>query len=382
MQVPEPPRPVKLVDISPSIYEASLNCLAKAVWYSAGERRILPDHPAAILGTCFHAVLAAANMGRFNGDSETGRVPARDSFDQQAKSLYENAHPLLQAKFPSVERMPYYNLYRERAALHAAFIAASRRTSSVSADVGTQAMRGQWRTEKHLASSDGLIVGRPDYVERTSGTIVDYKTGVAAEGQLSVVTEPEARQLRLYAYLVSQGGAVTSKGAIVRGDGRRSEIEIPTSAADAEAFRARVQLQAMNAARDAGRSFDDLASPSAGNCCMCACIPLCNAFWREAKPEWADSCGLHVEGRVKEISRTTIQGFALVTVGVEVSRGTVGSAFASVEQVPESWLTIRGSSLPAVGDVIRIVHARQPASDADVVIMRADKALTSLWVVP
>jgi len=383
MQVPQPPRTGSLTHISPSAYEASLNCLAKAVWYSTGERRILPDQPTAILGTCFHTVLAAANIGRFNGDLERVRVSARDLFDEQAKFLYERAHPLLQAKFPSVERMPYYNLHRERATLHAASISSTRPISNISVDAGNEAVRGQSRSERQFASRDGLIVGRPDYVDRTSGTVVDYKTGVITDGQPSAVTEPEARQLRLYAYLVSEGGElVVSKGAIVRGDGRRIEIDIPKSAADAEASRARAQLQAINAAGDAGKSFEDLASPSPTNCSMCSCIPLCDAFWRDSKPEWAESCGVHVEGRVTELNRTTIQDFRLVTLDVEVSRGTADCASVSLEQVPESWLTIRGSALPSVGDVVRLVHIRQSTSEAGVTIMRADKALTSVWVVP
>ena len=344
---------------------------------------MLPDHPGAILGVCFHTVLAAANMGRFDEGSDRARASARDMFDQRARTLYENAHPLLQAKFPSVERMPYYNLHRERAALLAVFIASSRHGSVASDDVGTQAVQGQARVERQLASSDGLIVGRPDYVDRMAGVVVDYKTGLAAEGQSGAVTESEGRQLRLYAYLVSQTeGIEISKGAIVRGDGQRSEIAIRKSSVDSEASRAKGQLGVMNAAADVSKSFYDLASPSSDNCSMCPCIPLCEPFWRDAEPEWADSCGLHVQGRVTEINTASIQGFALVTLNVEVTGGTLRCSSVSLEQIPDTWLTTGGSVLPGVGDVVRVVHARQSMRDSEPAVVRADKTLTSLWIVP
>ena len=344
---------------------------------------MLPDHPGAILGVCFHTVLAAANMGRFDEDSDTTRASARDMFDQRARTLYESAHPLLQAKFPSVERMPYYNLHRERAALLAVSIASSRHAGAASDDVETETVRGQTRVERQLTSSDGLIVGRPDYVDRMAGVVVDYKTGLAAEGQTGAVTESEGRQLRLYAYLVSQTeGIEISKGAIVRGDGQRNEIAIRKSAVDSEASRAKGQLGAINAAADAGKSFYDLASPSSDNCSMCPCIPLCEPFWRDAKPEWADSCGVHIQGRVTEISTTSIQGFALVTLNVEVTGGTLRCSSVPLEQVPDAWLRTGGSVLPSVGNVVRVVHARQTTRDSEPEVLRADKALTSLWIVP
>src|ERR1051326_4993335 len=99
MEIPEAPPISTLERISPSIYEASLTCLAKADWYAFGERRILPGHPASILGTSFHTVIAAANFGTLGGNAEEVRVAARVLFDKQAKSLYENMHPLMHSKF-------------------------------------------------------------------------------------------------------------------------------------------------------------------------------------------------------------------------------------------------------------------------------------------
>ncbi len=378
MKVPEPPKPVRLDHISPSIYEVSLNCLAKAVWYAQGDRRTLPDHPAAILGVCFHTVVAASHYGNLRGDGKSVRENARNLFDKQANSLYEGVHPLMKAKFSIPERLPYYNLYRERAALYAEQAAESRPTSSVDSSRGASGSLLKQHTEMRLESADGLIVGRPDQIDDYSDTVVDYKSGIAMGDKPDAVSEAEARQLRLYAYLACERDIPISKGAIVRGNGRRIEIGVTRSDADAEASNARRQLQAINEAIAAGQHFDDLASPSPENCQMCTCLPFCEAFWRDSKTEWAEHCGVHVEGLVREVNTTTTQGVVLVTLSIEPQRGTLNGVSAFIEQIPKSWLTIEGT-LPQVGDVIRVVHARQSNIEGDVAVLRVDKALTSLW---
>lgn len=208
---------------------------------------------------------------------------------------------------------------------------------------------------------------------------MDFKSGIAAGDEPYAVSEAEAHQLRLYAYLTSERGISISKGVIVRGDGRRYQIEITKSDADAEASSARTQLQAINAAVADGRHFDDLASPSPENCRMCSCLPFCEAFWRDSRQEWADQCGVHIEGLVREVSTTTAQGVALVALSIEPQRGTLNCTSTFIEQIPEKWLTIEGASIPQVGDVVRVVHARQSNVEDDVAILRLDKALTSLW---
>ncbi|MBI4473475.1 MAG: PD-(D/E)XK nuclease family protein [Acidobacteria bacterium] len=359
-----------------------MKCLAKAIWYGSADKKILPTHPAAILGTCFHAVVAAAHTGGLIGDNASvARTAARTFFDQQARLIYENAHPLLKAKYSDVGRLPYYNLHRERAALHASQIAAKLSSADLSGE--THEVPGtQGSTELRLESADGLIVGRPDHIDVESETVVDYKSGIAAKDERATVSDPETRQLRLYAYLASERGLRITKGAIVRGDGSVGEIEIPQAEAAAEAARARTQLEAVNSAVSAGQSFVESSSPSTEGCRMCSCIPLCETFWRDSKPEWADQCGLQVEGRVTDIVRTTAQGTTLVTFAVEVRRGTLDCSSAVIEQVPETWLLVQGAAIPQVGDTVRIVHARRAGPEGDIAVLRVDKILTSVWSVP
>src|ERR1041385_4806339 len=173
MEAPEAPAISTLERISPSIYEASLTCLAKATWHAFGERRILPGHPASILGTSFHTVIAAANFGILGGSADEVRVAARVLFDKQAESVYEKMHPLVHAKYGQPERLPYYNLHRERAALYASQVAGIRPAGSFP----TKPDSHHRRTEMRIESKDGLIVGRPDHIDAAAGTVVDYKSG-------------------------------------------------------------------------------------------------------------------------------------------------------------------------------------------------------------
>lgn len=130
MLVPEPPALEQLEHITPSVYEASMTCLAKAGWYAFGARSVLPEHPAGILGTSFHAVVAAAHRGELVVASASDRTPARQLFDDAVRALYDKSHPLVKLKYPTSGRLPYYNLHRERAALLATRIAASLRAAS------------------------------------------------------------------------------------------------------------------------------------------------------------------------------------------------------------------------------------------------------------
>ena len=382
MNVPEPPTLSHLEHISPTLYEASIHCMAKAAWYAFGDRKAAPDHPAAILGRCLHFVLAAANTGNLTAGTETERSAARRLFDQTAKSLYENAHPLMKSKFVSVEQLPYYHLHRERAAFQAAGIGGGGSPGTRVRSTGGTATTPQLRTEKHLTGADRLIVGRPDHIDGRTETVVDYKTGITLEDETDPVSDVEARQLRLYAHLSHENGIAISKGVVVRGDGRRCEIDISNAEADAEADKARRQLRAINAAVDQGKTFEELAAPSPLSCCMCPCIPMCEPFWKNSEPTWVDDCGLHVEGRVIDITKTRPQGVNLVTLQVEVQRGTLGLNTAAIEQVPESWLTIEHTPLPQQGDLIRVVHGRVTQGEDDEAVVRVDKTLTSLWVVP
>ena len=193
--------------------------------------------------------------GKIAGDPDECRPAARILFDNIAARIHAEAHPLIKAKFPMPARLPFYNLFRERAAALAADYAMQRQegaggASSVFATIA----------ESRFESSDGLIIGRPDLVDVSHAEVIDYKTGLAADEPWRV-SDREARQLSLYVYLAYEAGLHISRGVIVRGNGESAAIDIPPDRAEAEAQRARDEPAKYNARIDR-ESFQDLACPT------------------------------------------------------------------------------------------------------------------------
>ena len=381
MFVPEPLILAQLERITPSIYAASTNCLAKAAWFALGDGDVLPQHPAAILGTAFHAVVAAAHKGALPVAGVGDRTPARNLFDMTSRQLHERAHPLVKLKFRSADRLPFYNLHREQSAHMATPVAVSKPQSSGSAIGETNPNGLRARTEFHLCSKDGRIAGRADHIDGRSGAVIDYKTGhvLEDEADAGAMSDSEIRQLRLYAYLAAENGIDIEKGVIARGDGRGCEIEISQAEAETEADHAREQLGKFNAAVGRGAIFPDLATPSSKNCSFCPCIPFCESFWATAQPDWAADCGIHIEGDIAEVESRQIQGVSLTTLVLSRRAGTIAGQSASVEQIPDEWMMIDGLNLPRIGDAVRIVHGRQIGEDMDAAVVRVDKTSTAVW---
>ena len=368
MLIPEQPIPTAIPAVSPSLYETLLGCPARAAWYANGPRNVTVAHPSALLGTCFHGVMEALQKGQIqDADDDDRRDAARRLFDQLATQLHSTAHTLIRVKFSRPEKIPYYNLMRERAAA----VAGSQRTNSSGAGAGAVL------SERRFQSADGVIVGRPDVIEVDRGEVIDYKTGQPTASDSLRVSDRESRQLTLYAYLALEAGVSVTRGTIVRSNGDSASIEISEQAARAEAERARVALAEFNSSVADGRSFSELARPSAPVCRFCPCIPFCEPFWDAADPSWSEECGCHVEGTVRSVEPANVQGTDLVTIEINVSRGTVADGIASIEQIPLAWVEADGDRCPRPEDTVRLVDARLVAEEPAVV--RADRVMTSPW---
>jgi PD-(D/E)XK nuclease superfamily len=368
--IPAPPTPGHIDRISPALYETLLGCPARATWSVHGQPAFAP-HPSALLGTCFHGVMEAVQRGQISGGDDQCRLAARDRFDRLAASIHAGAHPLLRMKFPSPEKLPFYNLFRERAVVLAVECCRQSGESMRSRSDAQGAV-----AEQRFTSSDGLIVGRPDFIDLLRSEVIDYKAGsIPDEGWR--VSEREARQLNLYVYLAGEAGLSISQGTIVRGNGETATIEVPPAAAAAEAQKAREALAEYNASVD-GRTFYDLARPAPNTCRMCPCLPTCEPFWQTSDPTWQEGCGIHLEGIVVAVEQATVQGTRLVSLHVDASRGTLGQTAVIVEQVPLAWATADGDRAPEAGDVVRVVDGRLTSSE-DPVVVRADRVTTSLW---
>lgn len=370
MLVPTPPIIQKIKRISPTLYDAAMKCMARAAWLAGGDRKLLPAHPRALLGISVHAVLERARTGGIAaGSDDARRADAESLFDQKMRELFAASHPLLHAKFDGPDRLPFYNLFRARAAQMA-----------VDATVGSQrsgqpvlrAATGGVTVEAALVSKDGRVAGRADVLDVANATVIDYKTGSAEPGALN---DSELRQLRLYAYLATENGIAIRRGVIERADRTRAEVPISPQEAAEEGRRALVVLDAYN--QHAGKPFETATSPSSDACRFCPCIPFCEAFWRKAEPQWSGQCGTHVEGVVE-----SLEGDALVSIYVNVTRGTGAQGPAVVTRLSREWLTFSGSVFPQPQQTVRVIDATYVEGSNAPAVFRADRIATTVWIVP
>ena len=176
MLVPTPPPVASIERISPTVYEAARQCVARASWAATGSHAQVPPPPRALLGSGAHAILERARRSDLPGGTQEECKRAADAaFDEKVGALFAQAHPLLRAKFETVEHIPYFHIYRARTALIAATLAAVAGRRAAAARLVPQ--RRRTYVESLLTSRDGRIAGRPDVVDADAGTVVDYKTG-------------------------------------------------------------------------------------------------------------------------------------------------------------------------------------------------------------
>lgn len=371
MLVPTPPAIKRIERISPTLYEAAIKCASRAAWLAGGDRKLLPPHPRALLGIGVHAALERARSGWVAGTTDDERrLDAERFFDEKMRELFAASHPLLHAKFDGPDRLPFYNLFRARAAQMAADAAAS--LGGRAGQAAARSASGGSAVEAALVSKDGRVAGRADVLDSANATVIDYKTADA--GDSGPLTESELRQLRLYAYLANENGITITRGVIERAD--RSRAEVPISAQDAaeEGRRALVVLDGYN--QYAGKPFESGASPSPDACRFCPCIPFCETFWRTAAPQWSGQCGTHVEGVVE-----SVEGGQLISINLNVTRGTGAKGPAVVTRLSREWLTFSGAAIPQSQQTVRVTDAAYVEESAAPAVFRADRITTAVWTV-
>jgi hypothetical protein len=383
MDLPPIPLLKNLESISPSFYNAALLCKARAAWQQFGARNTLPASTGAILGSCFHAVMEVGNQGVLQS-GEQGIHQAKAIFDREAHRRFAESHPLIRAKFSSPEKFPFFFGRRAKAVTLAVQAPANSPACSTNRQE-REIFEPTERTrlvEQTLSSADGLIKGRIDLWEKASATVTDYKSGQEPKNEPFGMTENEVRQLRLYVHLVLENHCAATKAAIVRGDGRRSQIDVSEANANQEGQAARQTLIRFNQAVSNGQSFSTLASPSPTNCAGCPCLALCDPFWHEAKPEWEKSCGTNVEGEIAESRDITFAGTPLRTLQLKSCHGSAPPGDLVAEQIPLPWLSI-GSTIPSVGNIVRVVSAVRTSTNIESRVLQVDRIKsTAIWNAP
>jgi hypothetical protein len=280
----------------------------------------------------------------------------------------------LRVKFDSPDRLPFYYLLEARAAQMAVELACGlTQQRTPAAERGRPPPRRN-TAEATLTSADRRVTGRLDFLDQANKRVVDYKFGVS--GETEQISESEARQLKLYAFLAAENGIAIDAGVIERGD--RTRLQLPISHDDAveEGRRAEDALDSFNTL--AGSKFEDVASPSRENCRFCPCIPFCEAFWSRSDPEWSPECGIHIEGVVASVD----EGEELLSIHLQVTRGTGRQGDAVVTRLSKDWLVFDGSQVPPDGHTIRITDATYVADSANPAVFRADRLATAVWTIP
>ena len=371
MLLPSPPPLTHLETISPTVYDAALHCFARASWVASGDPSLVPPHPRALLGIGWHALLERTARAGLPGDSDVERLEeAGRIFDAEMAEPFDRAHVLVREKFGTKERLPFYSLYRARAARIALDI--HPRSSRTAQESGTGVQPRGRAVELLLATRDGHIRGRPDLVDAEAEAVLDYKSG--SRSDLREPTDSEVRQLRLYAHLARENGIPIRKGVIERGNRVRHELPISDEAAADEGRSARQILVELN--RHSGRPFREAAAPSPTACRFCPCIPFCPAFWDAAAPEWEDECGAQIEGTVE-----SAEGDAIVSLEIDISQGTATRGRAIVTRLGRNWLMAGERDVPQAGETVRVTDARTASGSSSRREFRADRDTTAVWTV-
>jgi hypothetical protein len=384
MDLPATPALRSLESISPSFYNAAIICRARAAWQQFGDRYSLPSSTGAMLGSCFHAVMAMGNKGQLSSNQE-GLDLAKKAFDDEAQRLFTRAHPLVKAKFAAPEKLPFYTLRRSRAAalgMKASGVARFRAPRSGPKTITDETPFVASRlVERKFASRDAKVSGKVDLLEPRSEKITDYKSGEAPKDNPRGMSEAELRQLRLYAYLAQENGHRVSKMSIVRSDGFEADAAITSESATAEGESAKNTLNEFNESVALGHSFRDLATPSEA-CANCPCIPFCERFWEVAQEDWEENCGTNVEGVVTATQDADLPGVKLKTLTLDCKRGSAPRGTLVAQQIPLDWLSL-GSQVPSVGCTVRIVTAARSKSEPGNPVLRVDRIKsTTVWRLP
>jgi hypothetical protein len=357
MKLPHVPVPEPISSVTPSFYNVILRCKAKAVWVRFGVRNSFPVSPFALLGTAFHMVTEASARGNLPDEESERREAAYALFEQEALRLLNASHPFVRRQFSSAHELPYF--YRLQAQAAEASVAIGKDTPASHHASAQNAVADSDRfAERKFVSRDGKINGRIDLVDASAGVIYDYKSGAEPEA----VTDAEARQMRLYAYLCAENDIPIERAVIVRRNGRQDDFLIAPEDAKREAEAAIGALNVFNQA--ANGNFREMASPSPSSCEGCPCLALCERFWEEAAPEWAAEVGLYAEGEVQSVRRSGEGSNALITLQMSVSRGTTTRGVDTMFPSP-AWASEADGDEPLrAGDVIRIMGAKAKLESA------------------
>lgn len=242
-----------------------------------GTERPLPTQsPTGYLGSVFHGVVEDARRGR------AGNPPNRERLEECWRSRLVSAEASAR-EHGDEDWLPFAESYQrlERLRLRALRLAAAQRVR-----VGTG--EGNPSTEAWVESTDGLVVGKIDAIDREGDQTIlrDFKSGEVADGDGGPLAEHRL-QMIVYAGLYHESrGRWPDHLELVGGSGNRVEVLFDPSEAIATLEESRGILRELHDAIGEGATIMapevvSLARPDGGVCRSCQHRPACPGHMRQ-----------------------------------------------------------------------------------------------------
>ena len=78
----------------------------------------------------------------------------------------------------------------------------------------------------------------------------------------------------------------------------------------------------------------------------------------------------------------SVEGERLISINLNVTRGTGSRGAAVVTRLSREWLTFSGAALPQPQQTVRIIDAAYVEESEAPAVFRADRIGTAVWTVP
>jgi RecB family exonuclease len=284
--LPETPTIQPLNRVSPSRFFSLTECPLREIWSASRQHALLPNSPAARLGSVIHQLLEISGKGLIKNTDQVEIQHVWEGLVRKTEQEMDESW-LEQALVPLRRTVPQFEVRRIRACTRAAEILRAR------------ASAGTWEAEKRsrsfetwIETTDGLVGGTIDEIQETDAGAVlrDYKSGhimtTAPEGGTAEIDKNYSFQLKLYAALfASKYERWPTRIEIVPLQGAAQEIPFNPSECSALLNDAVSTLNELNQRinRVLGSTFrkgneGEFANPTPENCRFCLFRPNCKSY--------------------------------------------------------------------------------------------------------
>jgi PD-(D/E)XK nuclease superfamily len=179
--------------------------------------------------------------------------------------------------------------------------------------------------EKELCSTNGVLIGRPDYflVARDRAKLLEYKSSKIRD-ECGGPSEDHINQLRFYSALIVDSYDVVQIDARIESlSGDSYEVVITRKEAKEFAARVAATIEVVNRSAAQDREFTHLTKPSNENCAFCESRILCAPFKREQDRIGLEGENFVLEGVIKKCDLDSALNIAAVTVADDYRKALV-----------------------------------------------------------